>query len=74
MQVMIETRQNVQIDLKPEEAMLFVEFQKNYQVVAYLLGYLSSLKIAEMNNTNLTMDIDSNGKVSHTSITKHYRA
>ncbi len=74
MQVIIDPRPNVTVELGPDEALLFIEFKRSYDVVGQLLGYLNTLKISDMRNTNLVLDIDSGGKVSHTTITKHYHS
>ena len=67
-----------QLDLVPifltkGEAMLFVEFQKRYQVLAHLIGCMDSLNILQLKNCSITLDVDTNGKVSHSAITVHHR-
>lgn len=64
----------IPVYLTEDEAKLFIEFQKRYQVMAHLLGYMDSLNIFELKNCSVVMDIDNLGKVSHTAITRHYRA
>lgn len=62
------------VQLTEEDAYLFREFQKRYQVLAQLVGCMDSLKIVELKNVSVLMDIDNKGKVCHTAITSHYRA
>lgn len=66
--------EKIPVYLTADEAMLFVEFQKNYQIIAHLLGYMSSIHADTLKNTHLAFDIDNEGKISHTAITKHYRS
>lgn len=66
-----ETKTAVYLD--PDEAMLFVAFQKNYRTVAHILGSIDALGLNSISNASLTMDFDRDGIISHTSITKHYR-
>lgn len=71
MQLIIEEKTPVY--LSPDEAMLFMTFQKNYQVIARILGSMEALKVNDLSNGTLTMDFDSGGVIQHSSITKHYR-
>lgn len=71
MQIIIEEKTPVY--LSPDEAMLFMAFQKNYQVVARILGSMDALRINDISNASLTMDFDRDGLITHSSITKHYR-
>jgi len=59
--------------LTPDEALLFVEFQKRYHIIAQLVGCMESLNLSDIKNTSITMDTDEQGRVKHTAITKHYR-
>lgn len=61
------------VELDDSEAILFREFQKHYTIVAPIAGYMSSLNLVDITNSQLTMDIDQRGKVAHMAITKHYR-
>lgn len=61
------------IELTNEDALLFVEFQKHYNVVAPIVGYMSSLKLVDVSNTQIVLDIGQSGVVQHMAITKHYR-
>ena len=61
------------IELTDEDALLFIQFQKNYSVIAPIVGYMSSLQIIDIKNTQIVLDIDQAGKVSHMAITKHFR-
>ncbi len=63
----------VVISLTPDDAKLFAEFQKRYEVIAHLVGYMDALRLFDLKNMNISMDIDTAGKVSHTAITRHYR-
>jgi len=71
MQITIE--QKTPVYLSPDEALLFMAFQKNYQIIAHILGTMDSLKIGDLSNGRLEMDFDKTGMVTHTSITKHFR-
>ncbi len=62
------------IELSKEDALLFKAFQENYQVVAPIVGFMDSLKMADLKNMTIQMDIDKNGVINHSSITRHYRA
>lgn len=61
------------LELTDEEAGLFLEFQKHYKVVAPIVGYMSSLKLVDLSNTQVVLDIGQTGLVQHMAITKHYR-
>lgn len=61
------------VQLTDEDALLFIQFQKNYQILAPIVGYMTSLKIIDISNSQLVLDIDSQGKVGHMAITKHFR-
>lgn len=63
----------IQISLTDEDALLFIEFQKHYQIVAPIVGYMSSLKLVDISNTHIGLDIDAFGMIKHMEITKHYR-
>lgn len=62
-----------QVWLTEDEARLFVMFQKHYQTIAPIVGYLESLKLMDLGSTNITIDIDPVGVVRHTSITKNFK-
>ncbi len=68
-----ETPAHIPVYLTQDEALLFVQFKKNYKVIAYILGFIDSMKIENMKETNIVLDIDKNGIVSHAAITKHFR-
>lgn len=61
------------IELTDEEALLFVQFQKHHEIVAYIVGYLESMKMVDLKNASVQMDIDPNGIITHCAITKHFR-
>lgn len=61
------------IELTNEEALLFLEFQKHYLVIAPVAGYLSSIQTKDLSNSQIVLDIDSNQQIKHVSITKHFR-
>lgn len=71
MNIVIE--EQIPVYLTPDDARLFVEFQKRYQVIGQLLGSMDALKISDMKNVSIVMDLDGAGKLQHTAITKHYR-
>lgn len=76
MKVLIEqaTPQNIPVYLTIDEARLFVEFKKRYKVIAYILGFMESMRLDDMKETNVVLDIDKGGIVSHAAITKHFRS
>lgn len=61
------------IDLNNEEAVLFLKFRERQEIIGYLIGYMDSLNLVDLRNMSVTMDIDNNGIVGHTSITRHFR-
>lgn len=61
------------VELSPTDALLFAEFQKRYEVVAPLVGYMDAIKVFDLRNMSLQFDIDKAGVISHTSITRHFR-
>lgn len=63
----------IKVELTDEEAYLFREFQKRYEFIGYLVGYMDSIKAFDLRNMSIEMDIDQNGIVQHTSFTRHYR-
>jgi hypothetical protein len=63
----------VTIQLSEEDALLFTKFQQHHETIGYLLGYMESLKLIDLRNMSVTMDIDNIGIVQHTSITRHFR-
>ncbi len=64
----------VVIELTPTDAMLFQAFQKRYEVIGQIVGYMEAVNIFDLKNMTIQMDIDNTGTVKHTSITRHYRA
>ncbi len=71
MQIIIEEK--TPVFLSPDEAQLFVAFQKNYQLIANILGNMDSLGLSNLRNASMVLDFDMNGVIQHSSITKHYR-
>lgn len=61
------------IELTSDEAKLFVEFQRNFEFIAYIIGYLDSMGESKITGSNVVLDIDMSGRISHVAITKHYR-
>lgn len=61
------------IELSPSDAFLFEQFQKRYDVIGQLVGYMEAVKIFDLKNMSIQMDIDNLGIVKHTSITRHFR-
>lgn len=60
------------IQLTDDEAKLFVEFQRNYQMIAHTLGVMRSLNLTNLNTCELTMHYDQTGSITHAQITKHF--
>ncbi len=63
----------VVLELQNDEAVLFREFQRRYDIIAPIVGYMESLKIMDISNSQIILDIDDKGLVKHMAITKHYR-
>lgn len=63
----------VTIILQQDEAMLFREFQKRYDIVAPIAGYMAALNIMDISNSQITLDIDQNSVIKVTKITKTFR-
>lgn len=61
------------VQLTEEEALAFTLFRKHQEAVGYIVGYMESLNIVDLRNMSITMDIDGNGVIGHTSITRHFR-
>lgn len=61
------------IFLEDEEAKIFLEFQKRFNVIASIVGTLDTFNTLDLKNSSLTLDFDNNGIIAHSSITKHYR-
>lgn len=64
---------NIKVELTEEDAYLFKEFMKRIDVIGYIIGYMDATGVSELRNASITMDIDNNGIIQHTSITKHFR-
>ncbi len=69
-----QVESKIPVYMTVDEASLFVEFKKNYKVIAYILGFMNTMNINDMKETNVSLDIDKNGSVGHASITKHFRS
>lgn len=63
----------ITIILQEDEAMLFRMFQQHHAIVAPVVGYIDSLKIMDISNSQLILDVDQHGIIKHMSITKHFR-
>ncbi len=63
----------IKIELSTEEAIAFRIFQAKHDIIAPICGYLDSLKIMDISNSQLVLDVDQNGVIKHMSITKHFR-
>lgn len=63
----------ITVELTNEEALMFRKFQEYHEPIGYFLGYMESLKLVDLRNMSIQMDIDNNGVIAHTSITRHYR-
>jgi len=64
---------STKIELTDEDAMLFMKFQQYYDVIGYLIGFMESTGMYNIKNSSITIDIDKDGIVQHTSITRHFR-
>lgn len=63
----------IKIELAQDEAVLFRIFQRDHAIIAPICGYMESLSVMDISNSQLILDIDQNGLVKHMSITKHFR-
>lgn len=63
----------VTIELTEDEQRLFLEFRRRINVIAPIIGYLDSFNRFDLCNTNISLDLDKEGIIKHTVITKHYR-
>lgn len=63
----------IKIELTTTEAIAFRIFQAKHDIIAPICGYLESLKVMDISNSQLILDIDQSGVVKHMSITKHFR-
>lgn len=63
---------SVVVELQDDEAILFREFQRRYSMIATLVGFMSSLNVKDISNSQVILDIDNQSVVRHVSITKHY--
>lgn len=59
--------------LTSDDALMFEEFLKHHDVIGYFVGYLKSMGTNRIENSQVILDIDSSGTITHTSITKHFR-
>ena len=68
-----DTERKVVVEMTQSDAFLFEQFQKRYDVIGQLVGYMEAVKIFDLKNMTIQMDIDATGMVKHTSITRHFR-
>lgn len=61
------------IELNEDEAKLFIEFRKRFDFIGYLVGYMETFGMFDLKSANIEIDIDKDGIIQHTAITKHYR-
>lgn len=63
----------IKLELTMDEAVAFRFFQQHYNVIAPICGYMESLNLMNITNSQLVLDIDQFGTIKHMSITKHFR-
>ena len=61
------------IALTSDDALLFVQFQRHHELIAYMVGYLDSMGTDTLRNSQVVLDIGPHGTISHASVTKHFR-
>lgn len=61
------------VELTEDDAKLFIEFQKHYTLIGYVLGVMSGLNLTELKTCELTMHFNASGAVTNAQITKHFR-
>lgn len=59
--------------LSSDEAFLFKKFQQHHELIAYFVGYLEAMGLKRIENSQVILDIDQYGIITHSSITKHFR-
>lgn len=64
----------IPVYMTQDEARVFIEFKKRYKVIAYILGFMNTMRIDDMTETNMVFDVDKSGIISHVAITKHFRS
>lgn len=71
----MDKKETMAIYLTSDEAFAFKKFQEYHEVISFMIGYFDSshLKLKEMRNTQVVLDIDNNGIISHMAITNHFR-
>ena len=65
--------QTTTILLTSDEALLFKKFMQYHEVIGYIVGYLDVMGNDRMRNSQIILDIDKDGIINHSSITKHFR-
>ncbi len=61
------------IHLTSDDALAYKSFMRHYDTIGYLVGYLDSLGLERMQNSQIVLDIDNSGVINHMAITKHFR-
>lgn len=61
------------VELTEEDAVAFAKFREYQDVIGYFVGHLDSIAIKDMRNSQVILDIDNVGVISHVAITKHFR-
>lgn len=69
----VQEVKKVILELSPEDAFLFSKFQQRYELIAPIVGYMDALGLLQLKNMMIQIDLDKSGRISHTSITQHYR-
>lgn len=61
------------IELTTDEAHAFKKFREYQDIIGYFIGHLDSMAVKDMRNSQIILDVDNLGVISHVSITKHFR-
>lgn len=61
------------VQMTEEDAQAFLKFREYQEIIGYMVGHLDSLAIKDMRNSQIILDVDSLGIISHVAITKHFR-
>lgn len=63
----------ISVELTEEQQYLFLEFMKRADVIGHIIGFMDSAGLFDMKNASITLDIDKDGIIQHTTITRHFR-
>lgn len=59
--------------LTSEELLMLKKFQEYQEPLVFLIGFMDALKIRDLKDMQITMDIDHQGVIKHTTALQHSR-